>query len=305
MIGRIAFALLCLCGLSGPCRAAPLSDAVKMGDKAEVARLLAAKTPVDEPTPEDFGMSPLFYAAFSLDKEMVALLAAHGAAVNKIVRPLGNPINPLGLAIEACAPDERRHLRLAPAAFARLMDIAAFLLDHGTRINDPPSLSRAAECVSPALVAFLLARKANPKMGYTGGSDKNGRITIYPLENALTAVALDDPDDKDWAAIMTLLLEHGADPNQCWIFQKPGASFRRSCLLTAEWLPDAALALSRPIPRDRIKKAVELLVAHGADVNAASHITSNNPAATTPLKYAIEHKLEDVVEILSAHGAKD
>ena len=99
--------------------------------------------------------------------------------------------------------------------------------------------------------------------------------------------------------------DRGADPNQCWVFEKPGASFRRSCLLTAEWLPEAALALSRPIPRARIAKAVALLVAHGADVKAPSHITSHNPAATTPLAYALAHKLDDVAEILRAHGAKD
>jgi len=226
-----------------------------------------------------------------------------------------------------------KYLRLDPARTDGFLRAATALLDAGADPNtgfwttgehperETALYGAAGVAHHAALTRLLLERGADPNdveavyhspESYDNDAMKllveTGRMT--PEHFALMLIRKHDWHDYDGA---TWLLEHGAEPNR---------ERQRG------WLP-----LHHALARDNSLAMIALLLDHGADVNATQaddftplHEAAQNglPDVTqwlldhganinarlssngrTPLALAIEHKHEEVAELLRKHGAAE
>lgn len=240
---------------AGAQRVAAFNRAVWTHDDRTVAALIAK---VDPNGADRWGHRPLSMAVQYGDAAMVECLLKRGALVDEGRRHL----TPLALAARRCAGDMVQLLRAAGAvpsivawtylgdrprveaelsrdpALARLRDEAA-----------TPLLLHAVEALRPDLVALLLDRGAT-----LADTDEGGETALHRIADLRRA------PQTPAAAVATLLLDRGADPN------------------ARNW---AQVTPLHQAVRARNLAVVELLLARGAQVDARDN------RGSTPLRRAV------------------
>ena len=262
--------------------------------------------------------------------EFVELYLKHGGNVDGIL-PDGD--TPFIKAVDGNAPVELVELMLTSGAnpnsktkfgktplleslFARRLDIATFLLEHGANPNlAGPKHPLWPATHDPALLELLLSHGAKAKMA-------PGIMELATSMNSIEAVEVClrhnvDPNIKkdgvytplcsairdDRADIVTLLIAHGADPNV------PASEYPAFKCIThnrLHFLPEIiAAGADLHTPKGILETAVEhknkeallFLLNQGVNPN------DRNSEGSTPLTTAIRENQDEMVDILLKHGA--
>jgi ankyrin repeat protein len=192
---------------------------------------------------------------------------------------------------------------------ARLVEIAELLLAHGADANaaypsrEPgddskfPVLYAAIAVVDNlALAAALLAAGADPNDGQSlyhaaerFDNDALDLLHAHGLGAAEISYNLLHKIDFQFEPGIRWFLDHGADPN-------------------ARHPQSGEAALHWAIKRASRREVVELIIAHGADVNAhtgAGHTLYPNVRGTTPIDLARRLARPDLVELFRARGGRE
>jgi ankyrin repeat protein len=295
-------------------RAEPIHDAARNNDVAEVTRLLRQDPTLVRAVKEDFGenYTPLHEAAERGHKAVAELLIAHGADVQAKGECLNTPLDlavweghkdiaelllsrgakldiftAAGLgrvdrvrqflcvgerAVNAVGTDGNTPLHWAVATGRR--DVAELLLDKKADVNAVGAGSRtplhlAAKFGREEVAEVLLARKADVNAKGYGG--------VTPIFEAIS---------NNHPGVVKLLLAHKADVRA-----------RQDGWLMANGSFDGP-SMYTPLHQAAVhgrKEIAELLLAYGADAKAT------DSAGLTPMGVALEHKNQDVVEVLRRH----
>jgi ankyrin repeat protein len=176
--------------------ASPLADAIQNGNDAIARELIAEDTDVN--AAQGDGTTPLHWAVYKLDAELVGLLLERGAnpnvqnhygssplaeAVKAGNAELVDTLLDAGAAVEAPNLDGQTTLMLA--ARTGSVEVAKLLLEHGADVNarehwrEQTALMWAAEGAYPELVALLLERGADPR-ARAAANDWGAQITNEP-----------------------------------------------------------------------------------------------------------------------------
>jgi len=274
--------------------------------------------------------SALSMSASGNNVELLELYLEHGGDVNALL-PDGD--TPLIKAMTKTAPVEIIELMLTSGAdpnrktehgltpllealFAKRLDIATLLLDHGANPNlAGPKHPLWPATHDPALLQLLLSRGSKPKMA-------PGIMELATSMNCIEGVKIllkanVDPNIKkdgvytplcsairdDRANIVTLLLAHGANPN---VPASEYPAFKCISHNRLHFLPEIMAAgadLNTP------KGILEVAVAHKNKdaliylLNQGVHPNDRNEEGHTPLTTAIREDQDEIVEILLQHGA--
>ena len=287
--------------------ATPLLAAV-MNNAHETAELLL-KHGADVRAKNDFfGWTPLHLAAWINARETAELLLEHGADVNAKGEDGDTPLHwtisgdfvleggersypretaelllQNGADVRAKGRKGRAPLHLA--AWENEREAAELLLKHGADVhakdnNGDAPLHLAAWTNARETAELLLEHGAD-----VGAKDGNGDAPLH------------DAADNSARETVELLLEHGADVNA-----KDGYGNAPLHLATWETLPPGVVLIGNgdaPLhwaAGQRARETVELLLKHGADVNAKDHL------GRTPLDFAIEHERSETQSLLREHG---
>jgi ankyrin repeat protein len=186
---------------------------------------------------------------------------------------------------------EERPSSLLELALECCPDIVRPLLDHGAdvNVNGGAPLYRAVELCSLVdgnnmedAVLLLLTRGAHAQ--------------VYERSREMTALTLAVRCRS--LAIVTLLLDHGADANDAigTPAVSPLLAALRHGLLTWE-IPDEAYELTLgPLDENMVRALLE----HGADV-----LLRNGPEQISPLQFAIMHGGKDIIRLLTSYIQRD
>jgi uncharacterized protein len=212
--------------------------AIKAGNKAEVSQLLEVEPALVNARDEN-GLSAVLTAAYYQEPDIARLLARRGAELN---------------VFEACAVGESSRVK--------------------TLVEQQPELINA--CAPDGFQPLGLAAF----FGHTGIVEyllKEGAEVNSPSRNAMRVMPLHSAIANRHAAIVQLLLEHGADADaaQADAFTPLHEAAQNGMLDVTQWLLD-----------------------RGANVNPRL-----SSSGKTPLTLAMEHKREAVAELLKQHGA--
>jgi len=210
------------------------------GDLDKVQTLLEKGTDVN--TKDEFGCTPLHWAARARSPEVADLLITNGADINA-----------------TAGPDN-----LTPLMAARKLPVIELLVSKGVDIRSQENqtkLHKACSAGDIQVVKFLIDK----------GADINAR-------NGRGATPLWAAASGDQKEVVELLLDKGADINA------PG---RRG---------STPLGIAA---RNGNKETVELLIKKGANIN-----TPDN-RGMTPLDLAKRWEWPDIAELLREHGAKE
>jgi ankyrin repeat protein len=310
--------------------AADLVTAIRNGDVPSVRKLIEDGADVNARDAE--GNTPLLMASFYAGPDCVDLLIEKGADVNAANRADVTPL------IRAATSYEKARLLVAAGAKVRVRttDLGNTpLLLAARRAGNSRTVQMLLECGADATERNDAG--VGPVLAATAGGDIE---TVRLLLDA-GAKADDFPKPKQpsaadlvagmrtplmWAAyrndvrMLRLLLERGADPNQATYFGSPlshacmGDSFEAAELLIAQGAKvnaRDALANFTPLhwaaatesPRPNV---VKLLLAHGADPNAAGGepVGAFGLVPQTPRLIAEKRGRTAIVDALAATGAK-
>ncbi len=303
----------------------PLMTLVGGGQKAMVPLLLDHGANVN--AADDAGATALHRAAQNGSPELVALLLAHKADVNAKDKAGTAPLHLAALngnsaAIKALLAakaeinigNNQRTTPLEIAASYDKRDAAGLLLAAGADPNAgsvPAPLLLAVACPDEALARMLLEHGANPNAsGNYPAFQRNptGAIVSVSLGEGPVA-ALEIACDQGNAAIVKLLLDHGASVNArnkqgktpLRLVVEKGSTDVVTALLRAKADPNLAdtkgdLPLHAAIWRGD-QPIVEDLLRHGAAVE------SKNSQGLTPLALAVTRGNTNVMVALLDHGA--
>ncbi|HZF28474.1 MAG TPA: ankyrin repeat domain-containing protein [Gammaproteobacteria bacterium] len=239
-----------------------LSDLIQQGKRTEALAAIAAGADVN--APQGDGTTPLHWAVYKVDTDLVATLLKRGAKAD-VVNKYGS--SPLAEAVKigndalvktlldagasAESPNQDGETALMLAARVGATDVAKLLVERGANVNATESwkgqtaLMWAADSNSPDLAQLLIAH----------GADVNTR-----------AVA------NDWAAQITT---------------EPRAQYRP----TGGFTPLIYAA------RSGCTRCVRAMLEAGADIDRP------NPDGTTPLMFAIDSLRFDTARLLLDQGA--
>ncbi|HKA08475.1 MAG TPA: ankyrin repeat domain-containing protein [Gemmataceae bacterium] len=266
--------------------AADLVTAIRNADVQAIGKLLADGADVNGR--DEAGNTPLILASFYATPECIQLLIENGADVNAANKVGATPL------IRAATSYEKAHVLVAAGANVRAR----------SAVGNTPLLLAARRAGNSRTVRLLLERGADATersaadlspilSGAASGDlktvclllDAGAKADDFPNANDLRARASSGfRTPLMWAAyhndvrMARLLLDHGADANQSTSFGNP--------LSHACW-SDSALA-------------ADLLIARGANVNAKDALANFTPlhwAAGT------ESPNPRLVQVLLAHGA--
>jgi ankyrin repeat protein len=235
----------------------------------------------------DCGMTPLFYAAFELDEEMIRQLLAHGADVN--IRMIEGR-TPLLAMLWFLGEEPGLYLRL-PAKHEKITHIVTMLLDAGADVNAVDAQGNNALLYAVGLVHYDLFHTLLERGATLDTTKKPGRSALATLlESAITAVLKYNPshsnarrileagvvneEDKELRARLDRLYQYDL-PMLFAALLKRGAHVRAidsdgyTPLRYAAALKDTTYA----------KRLLEL----GADVNAAPHCSRQCTRTTSRL----------------------
>src|SRR5262245_16918005 len=239
-----------------------LADRIEAGDRKAALEMIQRNAPVNSAQPD--GTTPLHWAVYRVDEELVKALLARGAKAD-VVNSFGSSplaeaarvanVNLVGILLDAGAdpnrPNEDGETPLMLVARTGSVKVAELLVQHGANVNaherfrDQTALMWAAAEGQADMVAFLVS--------------KGAAVNVRPKAN-------------DW-------------PNQ--MTSEPRVQYRPTGGLTA--LLYAA--------RDGCKGCVEALLQGGADIDMP------NPDGMTPLMMAIDNSHYDLARYLLDHGA--
>jgi len=239
-----------------------LADRIEAGDRKSALEMIARNVPVNTPQPD--GSTPLHWAVYRVDEELVRALLAHGAKPD-VVNGFGSSplaeavrvanVNIVGMLLDSGANANRANedgeTPLLLSARTGSVKVAELLVRHGANVNtretfrDQSALMWAAAENHPEMVAFLISK----------GAAVNVRATA-----------------NDW-------------PNQ--MTNEPRVQYRPTGGLTA--LLYAA--------REGCRGCAEALLKGGADMDLP------NPDGMTPLMMAIDNSHYDVARYLLDQGA--
>jgi ankyrin repeat protein len=239
-----------------------LPDLIQQGKRAEALAAIAAGADVN--APQGDGTTPLHWAVYKVDTDLVATLLKRGAKAD-VVNKYGS--SPLAEAVKignaalvktlldagasAESPNQDGETALMLAARAGAADVAKLLVDHGANVNaveswkNQTALMWAADSNSPDIVQLLIAH----------GADVNTRSVA-----------------NDWAAQIT---------------SEPRAQYRP----TGGFTPLIFAA------RSGCTRCVRAILDAGADIDRP------NPDAITPLMFAIDNLRFDTARLLLDQGA--
>jgi len=239
-----------------------LADRIEAGDRKAALEMIQRNAPVNSAQPD--GTTPLHWAVYRVDEELVKTLLARGAKAD-VVNSFGssplaeaarvaNP-NLAGMLLDAGADAKRANedgeTPLMLAARTGGVKVAELLVQHGADVNarerfrDQTALMWAAAENHPEMVAFLISK----------GAAVNFRAK-----------------SNDW-------------PNQ--ITSEPRVQYR----------PTGGLTPLLYAARSGCQGCVEALLKGGADIDLP------NPDGMTPLMMAIDNSRYSVARYLLDHGA--
>jgi ankyrin repeat protein len=261
----LALVLLAVLALGAAGRvgaASPLADLIQAGDRD--AALAAIRGGADVNATQGDGTTPLHWAVYKVDSELVGVLLKRGARANVANRYGSSPLAEAvkladpGLVAQLLAggadpesPNEDGQTALMLAARAGALDVAKTLVEHGANVNaketwrDQTALMWAADGNFAEIAQFLI--------------DKGADVRVRALANR-------------WDAQIT---------------SEPRAQYRPTGGLTA--LLYAA--------RSGCSRCVRAMLEAGADINQP------NPDGVTPLMVAIDNFHYDTARLLLDQGA--
>jgi len=230
----------------------PLRLAAEKGH-AEVAQLLLEHgANVDRALPE-YKSTPLHKAAFNGHLEVAKKLLAYNAKVN--------------------ATDNTGWSPLHHAAYKGHVELVRLLVEHDAKLKmKQEALTLAAKYGHAEATRVLLKSGAQADAGEEGSALHEAASYTYT-----TFPVWREKSDKDYAAVIDVLIEHGADVNKACHGNTP--------------LHEAA---SRHYKVEVAKR----LVKHGANVNAKERGTGS-----TPLHFAVDDNCPNMVRLFVDHGA--
>jgi ankyrin repeat protein len=308
--------------------AADLVRAIRNADAPVLRKLLESGADVNARDAE--GNTPLILASFYASPQCVALLIDKGADVNAANRAGATAL------IRAATSYDKTRLLVAAGAKVRVR----------TALGNTPLLLAARRAGNSRTVGLLLERGADATERNNAGSspvqagaasgdvrtvrlllDAGARADDFPKANDLRAAALAGfRTPLMWAAyhndvrMVRLLLEGGADPNQATYLGTPlshacwSDSFEAAQLLLARGANvNARDAVANFTPlhwaagsESARPHLVQLLLAHGADANAAGGepVGAFGLVPQTPRLIAQKRGPTAIVAALVAAGAK-
>jgi ankyrin repeat protein len=239
-----------------------LADRIEAGDRKAALELIARNAPVNSTQPD--GSTPLHWAVYRVDEELVKALLARGAKADVVntygssplaeAARVGN-VNFVKLLLDAGADSNRANADgetpLMLAARTGMVNVAELLVRRGADVNarenfrNQTSLMWAAAGNHPEIVAFLISK----------GAEVNARAQA-----------------NDWANQMT---------------SEPRVQYR----------PTGGLTPLLYAARNGCRACVEALVKGGADIDLP------NPDGMTPLMMAIDNSHYEIALYLLAQGA--
>jgi ankyrin repeat protein len=242
--------------------AGTLASLIQSGDRAAVLAQIAAGADVN--AAQGDGTTPLIWAVYKVDPELVATLLAHGAKPN-VTNKYGS--SPLAEAVKI--------------ADARLVKM---LLDAGADVESPNADGQTALMLAARTGALEVAKQL-----VAHGANVNAKES-WRGQTALMWAA-----DSNQAEIAQLLIAKGADVNvravandwDAQITSEPRAQYRPTGGFTA--LLYAA--------RSGCTRCVRSILEAGADINRP------NPDGITPLMIAIDNFRYDTARLLLDSGA--
>src|SRR5215470_15947306 len=239
-----------------------LADRIEAGDRKAALEMIQRNATVNAAQPD--GTTPLHWAVYRVDEELVKTLLARGAKAD-VVNSFGssplaeaarvaNP-NLVGMLLDAGADAKRANedgeTPLMLAARTGAVKVAELLVRHGADVNarerfrDQTALMWAAAENHPDMVAFLISK----------GASVNVRAKA-----------------SDWANQMT---------------SEPRVQYR----------PTGGLTPLLYAARDGCQGCVEALIKGGADIDLP------NPDGMTPMMMAIDNSNYEIARYLLDHGA--
>jgi ankyrin repeat protein len=255
------------CSLLVACAAAhaqsPLADFIQKGDRAAALRLLESRD-VDVNATQGDGTTPLHWAVYKLDRELVSKLIERGAQAD-VTNNYGS--SPLAEAVN-----------LGDLALVRQ------LLDAGADVESPNGDGQTALMLASRIGALDIARLLIER-----GADVNAREAWRDQTALMWAV------DNNHPELAQLLIDHGADVNAraSWndwdtqITSEPRAQYR----------PVGGLTPLLYAARAGCTRCVRSLLAAGADPDMPT------PEGMTPLMIAIDNQRYDTARVLLDGGA--
>ena len=267
-----------------------------------VIELLIAKDAKIDVVSKNNGMTPLFFAAREGHKHIAALLLEKGARIDGVINPKAadRPWTPLYEAVagghiamaefllaKGANPNAKGQLHGSPfdkAAENRDLDMLRLLLAHGADVQSESAFLYALQSGDRGVVELFLKRGVN----------------VMKPQYLIAAAAR----SKE---LTELLLDHGARPDA---FPNNGPSPLMAAAARGD-ANTAALLMARGFSAKHVDgeqrttlhyaanaTVAELLIASGADVNAAAK------DGKTPLHAALVRGNKELVETLVKRGAK-
>jgi len=239
-----------------------LANLIQQGDR--MGALAAIRAGADVNAPQGDGTTPLHWAVYKVDAELVALLLERGARANAVNKYGSSPLAEavkladarlVGRLLDAGAdpeaPNADGQTALMLAARAGALDVAKALVEHGASVNaketwrGQTALMWAADGNFPEVAQFLIAK----------GADVRVRA-----------------DANEWQAQIT---------------SEPRAQYR----------PTGGLTPLLYAARSGCSRCVRAMLEAGADINQP------NPDGVTPLMVAIDNFHYDTARLLLDQGA--
>jgi serine/threonine-protein phosphatase 6 regulatory ankyrin repeat subunit B len=320
---------------------------IERGDYADTIHLAACRGDLDKVqtllekgadvnTKDEFGCTPLHWAARARSPEVAGLLIANGADINATAGPDNLtpfmaarklPVIELLVSKGVDINSQENLSKLHDACSAGDIQVVRFLIDKGADINARNSQGSTPLCVAAAsnhkeVVELLLDEGANinapGRRGYTPlgiaarcGSKETAEFLIEKGANIHTPdnkgmTPLDLAKEWGWTEIVELLREHGAEESEINEQTIEMAINSNNLEKVKELIAQGADVNVRdsrgntPLIQAIIQRKllfVEILVSGGADVNA------KDEDGQTPLHLAVLAGRKDIVELLIAKGA--
>ena len=241
----------------------PIANLIQNGERAAALEAVHARD-ADVNAAQGDGTTPLHWAVYKVDRELVAALLKAGAKPDVTNRYGSSPL----------------------AEAAKLGDLALVrqLLDAGANVESPNGDGETALMLAARIGALDVA-----KLLVERGADVNAKESWRNQTALIWAV------DNNFPELTQFLIDHGADPNarasaNDWdsqITAEPRAQYR----------PVGGLTVLLYAARSGCTRCVRSLLAAGADVDKPT------PEGMTPLMIAIDNQSYDTARLLLDEGA--